>query len=61
MAPEENYPSVRVRVWVNVRVSVGDQFSPGAIVLEPRKWVSSLNIYIVAFLLQLAPKLAGRT
>ena len=32
-APEENFPSVRVRVRVSFRV--GEQFSSGAIVLEP--------------------------
>ena len=38
----DNCPSVRVRVWVRVRVSfrVGRQFSSGAIVLE------SYNTYI---------------
>ena len=35
IAPEENCPPVRVRVWVRVRFSVGGQLSSGAIVLEP--------------------------
>ena len=37
IAPEENCPPVRVRVWfrVNVRIKVGGKFSLGAIVLKP--------------------------
>ena len=37
IAPEENCPPVRVRVWIRVRISfrVGKKFSSGAIVLEP--------------------------
>ena len=37
IAPEENCPSVRVRVWfsVTVRIMVGGQFSLKATVLEP--------------------------
>ena len=35
IAPEENCPSVRFRVWVRVSFGVGGQFSSGAIVLEP--------------------------
>ena len=35
IAPEENCPPVRVRVWLRVSFGVGGQFSSGAIVLEP--------------------------
>ena len=35
IAPEENCPLVRVRVWLRVSFGVGGQFSSGAIVLEP--------------------------
>ena len=37
IAPEENYPPVRVDVWIRVRISfsVGGQFSSRAIDLEP--------------------------
>ena len=37
IAPEENCPPVKVRVWIRIRVSfrVRGQFSSGAIVLEP--------------------------
>ena len=37
IAPEENCPPVRVRVWfrINVGIRAGGQFSLGAIFLEP--------------------------
>ena len=37
IAPEENCPPVRVRVWfrISVRISAGGQFYAGAIFLEP--------------------------
>ena len=37
IAPEENCPSVRVRVWfrISVRIRAGRQFSSGSIFLEP--------------------------
>ena len=40
IAPEENCPLVRVRVWLRVSFGVGEQFSSGAIVLE------SLFLYV---------------
>ena len=43
---EENCPPVKVSVWVRVRVSfrVREQFSSGAIVLEPKS--CSFSIYL---------------
>ena len=37
IAPKENCPPVRVRVWfrISVRIKAGEQFSSGAIFLEP--------------------------
>ena len=35
IAPEENCPLFRVRVWVRISFDVGGQFSLGAIFLEP--------------------------
>ena len=35
IAPDENCPSVRVRVWLRVSFGVGGQFSSEAIALEP--------------------------
>ena len=35
ITPKENYPPVRVRVWLRVSFGVGGKFSSGAIVLEP--------------------------
>ena len=37
IAPEENFPPVRVRVWASVRISyrVKGQLYSGAILLEP--------------------------
>ena len=35
IAPEENCPPVRVRVWIRVSFGIGRQFYSGAIVIEP--------------------------
>ena len=35
IAPEENCPLFRVRVWIRISFDVGGQFSLGAIFLEP--------------------------
>ena len=45
IAPEENCPLFRVRVWVRVSFGVGGQFSSGAIVLEPNV-INILKIFI---------------
>ena len=39
IAPEENCLPASVRSWVRVSFGVGGQFSSGAIVLEPLRWV----------------------
>ena len=41
IAPKENCPLVRVRVWLRVSFGVGGQFSSGVIVLEPTFYLFS--------------------
>ena len=54
IAPEKNYPPVRVRVWVKVRFSlkVGGQFSSGPIVLETKKsYIIKIFLFEYKFIL----------